>query len=270
MLASNRISASSRHAGIHFALQSRVFIPLMGMGFAFLQEKQKNRKKSFRKSTLAKRPRGMDNRASEAPIKIWLGGDSSVPQDISFQQVLDQLRQQDDATASEVYQRFAQRLIALAPTRLDGRLSQRVDAEDVVQSVFKSVFLRLAEGQYVLGDWEGLWALLTAVAVHKCRKWVDYYQAQGRDLNREVAVGSDSSWQVIDREPSPSEAATLKETLEQVLKGLDPREQEIVNLSLQGYQVAEVSGQLGCTESKVYRVLALVRKRLERMREVDS
>jgi RNA polymerase sigma factor (sigma-70 family) len=191
-------------------------------------------------------------------------------QDVSFQQVLDQLRQQDDAAASKVYQRFAQRLIALARTRLDDRLLQRVDAEDVVQSVFKSVFLRLADGQFVLGDWEGLWALLTAVAVHKCRKWVDYYQAQGRDLNREVAVGPDSSWQVIDREPSPSEALTLKETLEQVLKGLKPSEQEMVTLSLQGYQVAEVSGQLGCTESKVYRVLALVRKRLERMREVDS
>jgi RNA polymerase sigma-70 factor (ECF subfamily) len=192
-----------------------------------------------------------------------------MPSDVSFQQVLDQLRRQDDAAASEVYQRFAQRLIALARARLDARILQRVDAEDVIQSVFKSVFVRLADGKFVLGDWDGLWALLTAVAVHKCHKWVDYYQAQGRDVSREVAVGPDSSWHVIDREPSPSEAVTLEETLEQVLKGLKTGEQEIVTLSLQGYDVAEVSDHLGCTQSKVYRVLGLVRKRLERMREVD-
>lgn len=82
--------------------------------------------------------------------------------------------------------------------------------------------------------------------------------------------GEDGSWHVIDREPSPEEAILLKETLEEVLAGLDQREQEIVNLSLQGHEVAEVSQRLGCSEAKVYRVLRLVRSRLEHMSEVGS
>ena len=44
----------------------------------------------------------------------------------------------------------------------------------------------------------------------------------------------------------------------------------MVSLSLQGYSVAEVSLQLGCTESKIYRILRLVRRRLERMRETET
>lgn len=194
-------------------------------------------------------------------------------QEPSFHQVLDQLRQRDNVAASRVYHRFAQRLIALARTQFDSRLLQRLDAEDVVQSVFKTVFHRLAEGQFVLGDWDSLWALLTSVAVNKCRKWVDYYQAQARDLNREVAVdlaAADAGWQVIDREPTPPEALALTEAVEQLLKGLDEREQQIVMLSLQGYTVAEVSDQLGCTQSKAYRVLRHIRDRLERMQESQS
>jgi DNA-directed RNA polymerase specialized sigma24 family protein len=73
-----------------------------------------------------------------------------------------------------------------------------------------------------------------------------------------------------DREPGPEEAAILAETVQQVLGGLDDREQQVVTLSLQGYEAAEVSQQVGCTQSKVYRVLRLVRYRLERLRDAES
>lgn len=192
-----------------------------------------------------------------------------MAQDLSFHQVLAGLRAQDNEAATRVYNRFARRLIALARGQLNPRVLQRLDAEDVVQSVFKSVFLRLGEGQFEVGSWDSLWALLAAIAVNKSRKWVDYYQAQARDLDREKPLNagtSDSSWQVIDREPTPPEALALTETLEQILKDLEEREQTIVSLSLQGYEVAEISSHLGCTESKVYRLLRLVRHQLEKMR----
>lgn len=193
-----------------------------------------------------------------------------MTQDPSFHQVLDRLRQRDDRAASVVYRRFAQRLIGLAHNQLDQRLRKKVDAEDVIQSVFKSVFQGLNEGKFALVDWNSLWALLTAVAVNKCRGWVDYYRAQARDVGREMAApdeATDANWQALDREPGPSEAMALTETLEEVLEGLEPREQEIVRRGLEGADVAEIAQQVGCTQSKVYRVLRLVRDRLERMRE---
>ncbi len=194
-----------------------------------------------------------------------------MPPDLSFHRLLDQLRQRDDHAAQLVYDRFAQRLIALARAQMAQRLAQKIDPEDVIQSAFHSVFRGLHEGRFTLGDWNSLWALLTAVSINKCRKWVDYYTAQARDLAREVGPaggdGSDASWHVLDREPAPSEALALAETLEQVLEGLEPREREMVTLSLQGESVSDVSKRLDCTESKVYRVLRLVRQRLERLRE---
>jgi len=195
----------------------------------------------------------------------------TMPSNPSFHQVLDQLRQKDNHAASEVYRRFASRLVGLARAHLDKRLAKRLDAEEVVQSVFKSVFLRLGAGDFVLGDWDAMWALLTAVAVNKCRKWVDYYEADKRDIKREEdQPRSDGSWHVIDREPSPSEALALAETLDQILHGLEPSEQEIVSLSLQGYTVAEIKTKLGCTQAKAYRILRLVRDRLERLREENA
>ncbi len=187
----------------------------------------------------------------------------------SFEELLAQVRQRDNEAATKFYNRFAGRLVALARSRLDPRILQRVDPEDVAQSVLKSVLMRLADGQFVLGDWDSTWGLLTRVTIHKCHKWVDYYQAQSRELDREIRADAldSSGCGFLDREPTPPEAAVLAETIDAVLQGLDDREQRIVTMSLQGSEVAEIGAQLGCTESKVYRVLRLIRQRLERMRD---
>jgi RNA polymerase sigma-70 factor (ECF subfamily) len=195
-----------------------------------------------------------------------------MAQELSFEEVFQQLRQQDEAAAAEVFQRFARRLIGLANHHLTGRVRQKVDPEDVVQSVFRTVFNRLAKGQFDIAGWDSLWGLLTRITVRKCHKWTDYYHAAARDLDREMArqvKSSDSSgsWDFLDREPSPSEVAVFSETLEKVLEGLDERERQIVALSLEGIPVLKITAQLSCTQSKVYRVLKLIRSRLERARD---
>ena len=60
----------------------------------------------------------------------------------SFDDVITRLRDGDSEAATEIFHRFAARLIALARTRLDSRVRQKVDPEDVVQSVFRSFFIR--------------------------------------------------------------------------------------------------------------------------------
>jgi RNA polymerase sigma-70 factor (ECF subfamily) len=192
----------------------------------------------------------------------------------SFDDLLAQLRRHDGAAAAAVFNRFRDRLLGLARKHLDGRLRAKVDPEDVVQSVFRTVFRRLADGQFELGGWDGLWALLTCVTVRRCGRWAEHYRAAVRDVGRESApaAGEDSAsrWDFIDREPTPEEAVTLAETVELLLRGLDDRERQVVALSLQGHTAAEVSAALGCTESKVYRVLRHVRGRLERMRDESA
>jgi RNA polymerase sigma-70 factor, ECF subfamily len=194
-----------------------------------------------------------------------------MPQSPSLKALITKLRQGDNEAAREVYQRFAHRLIGLAHQKMGTKLQRKIDPEDVAQSVLKSVILRLGEGQFDIGDWDGLWGLLVQFTLHRCMRWAEHYQAGMRDLDREAdsaggsKSGSVSDWKFLDREPSPDEAAILAETVEHVLKALKDRERQIASMSLEGYDVREISASLGCTQSKVYRVLARMRQLLERM-----
>jgi RNA polymerase sigma-70 factor (ECF subfamily) len=191
--------------------------------------------------------------------------------DASFADVMARLRAGDEAAAATVFHRFAQRLIELARARLDTRMRQKVDPEDVAQSVYKSFFLRHAEVQFELANWDSLWGLLTVIAVRKCGRWHAHFHTQGRDVAAEVSVrpagdDSGSGWEALAREPSPAETTMLAETVEQLLGELEGRDREIVALGLQGYTAVEIRDRLARPERTVYRVLKRVRKRLEQMR----
>jgi DNA-directed RNA polymerase specialized sigma24 family protein len=76
-------------------------------------------------------------------------------------------------------------------------------------------------------------------------------------------VGLD--WRAVAREPTPPEAAVLAETVENVLRGLDRQDRDIVTLHLQGYTLAEISRHVGRGQRTVQRRIELVRRRLRRL-----
>jgi RNA polymerase sigma-70 factor (ECF subfamily) len=146
-----------------------------------------------------------------------------------------------------------------------------LDAEDVMQSAFKSFFARHAGGAYDLDSWDALWALLTVITLRKCGLRTEYFGAQRRDVGREVAApppdDEAASWQAIAREPTPSEALMLAETVQQLLAGLEERERAIAELALQGYKAPEISARVGLAQRTVYRTLKRLANRLERLRK---
>src|SRR5262249_1915459 len=71
----------------------------------------------------------------------------------SFTDVMARLRAGDEDAARQVFQRFVHRLVGLARVRLGRDLRRRVDPEDVVQSAYKSFFLRYEEGRVEVRDW---------------------------------------------------------------------------------------------------------------------
>jgi RNA polymerase sigma-70 factor, ECF subfamily len=191
-----------------------------------------------------------------------------MAEDQDFAVVMARLRAGDEAAAREVFGRFAHRLIGLARTRLGERLRPKVDAEDVVQSVFKSFFVRFADDRFDLEGWDGLWSLLTVITLRKCGYRTRHFRAGRRDVRREAAGREDdsaSAWEAVAREPTPVEAAQLTETVEQLFAGLDDRNRRIVELSLQGSTVAETAAAVGITERTVYRTLERVKQRLRRL-----
>ena len=191
--------------------------------------------------------------------------------DSSFSNLMARLRAGDDEAAAQVFNRFARRLIALARRHLGGRLRRKVDPEDVLQSVFKSFFLRQARGEFDLGGWDGLWALLAVITLRKCGRQGDHFHACCRDVRREAippaSEGSGSGSLALAREPTPAEAAMLAETVEQLLRGLKEREREIVSLALQGYTGAEISAKLNRPKRTVYNLLGRIKGRLRASNE---
>src|SRR5262245_1828651 len=163
------------------------------------------------------------------------------------------------------FERFTRRLVGLARTQLDDRLQHKLDPEDVVQSAYKSFFLRYGQGALAAEGWDGLWGLLTVITLRKCADRVRYHRAERRDLSREA--GGDEPWRdAAGREPTPEEAVALAETVEGLLRELDGDERPIVEMSLQGYSTQEISERLGRAERSVRRLRERVRKQLERLR----
>jgi RNA polymerase sigma-70 factor (ECF subfamily) len=193
----------------------------------------------------------------------------------SFDELMSRLHAGDGSAAAAVFHRYAHALFALARRRLDAQVRRKADPEDVVQSVFKSFFARQQDGRLDLADWGGVWTMLCVITLRKCGNAVRYYRRACRDVGREAeppdsAADATRAWGAVDREPDPAEAAVLLEVISQLGTGLDDRDREVLRLSLDGLAVAGIAARLGCTERRVYRVLELVRGRLERMRDRDD
>src|SRR5262245_48945137 len=75
-------------------------------------------------------------------------------------------RDGDQQAATDLYQRYADRLIALARNYLSAKVAPRLDAEDVVQSVVRSFFHRARAGRFAVDQSDELWRLLVAITLH--------------------------------------------------------------------------------------------------------
>jgi RNA polymerase sigma-70 factor (ECF subfamily) len=187
----------------------------------------------------------------------------------SFLELMSGVNKGQGDAASELFLRFSNRLVALARSRLNNRLRQKADPEDIAQSVFKSFFRHQDREHFKLEDWNGLWGLLVTMTLRKCNRRVEMFNAGRRDIRRETnptpADDSDRCWEPAAMEPTPDECTTLAETMELIMNMLDERGRTIFSMRLQGYTAPEISLETGVTERTVHRTLKEIRSILERI-----
>jgi RNA polymerase sigma-70 factor (ECF subfamily) len=190
--------------------------------------------------------------------------------DNSFHGLQARLRTGDGAAAALVFERYARRLVGLARKHLSERVRRKTDPEDVIQSVFRSFFHRCADGQFTIENWDGLWGLLVRLTLRKCDRRAEHFRAARRDIRREVAPGGGGDAEAAafadlpSGEPTPLEAALLADAVERLMAQLaTPVKRRILELSLQGYTVPEISAQVGHYERGVERVRAEIKKLLQ-------
>jgi RNA polymerase sigma-70 factor (ECF subfamily) len=197
--------------------------------------------------------------------------------DASFDELRTRLRAGDQEAAAEIFHRYAARLVSLARNHLSARIRRKVDPEDVVQSALRSFYSRHAADGLRLDDWESLWGLLAVITLRKVGAKVDLFTAARRDVRKEISAheratqdqrpSDDAFWDAIAREPTPSEAAMLTDTLEQLMGPLNDRERQMLAMRLQGYTIPEISQAVERTERTVHRLLADVRQQMVEMQE---
>ncbi len=181
--------------------------------------------------------------------------------------LLDRWRAGDEEAARTLFNRYVDRLAALARRRLSQRLAPRVDPEDITQSVFRTFFGRLKAGHFAIEDQNDLWKLLVRITIHKTLRQVEFQKADKRDPSRETPQ-SDPARQalmtIFDRDPTPDAVVGFCDQLEHFLGQLKPQEREILELSLAGHSHLEIAEKLGTYDRKIRRVLERIRGVAER------
>jgi RNA polymerase sigma-70 factor (ECF subfamily) len=185
-----------------------------------------------------------------------------MPDPLESRELVARWRAGSQDAARQLFDRYVDRLVALARKRIGPRLASRVDPEDVVQSVFRTVFGRLKEGQFCIEEQDDLCKLLMRVTVHKALRQVEFHGAGKRDPGQEAApgeAGQQRVLEVLDREPPPEAVVAFLDELEHFLGRLVPLERQVIELRLQGHSNEEIAAQLGVIDRRVRRIVERVR-----------
>lgn len=182
-------------------------------------------------------------------------------------QLIERWRAGDEQAAAELFGAYAGRLLGLVRQHLSEQMSRRVDAEDVMQSAFRSFFTGAREGRFLL-ETNDFWPLLVAITLHKVKKTYRRHTAGKRSIAAEArGIDADSVYgltaEALAREPLPEEAVALADMVEQLLAAFAPEQRRMIELRLQGHHQDEIATEVGCCRQTVLRVLRKARGQLE-------
>jgi hypothetical protein len=91
--------------------------------------------------------------------------DSTIDYSHSVSGLIERLKRDDSQTASELWQRFFDRLLSLARARLRGSPDHSIDEHDNLISVFERFFQAVKENRFArLNDRDDLWQILCTPA----------------------------------------------------------------------------------------------------------
>jgi DNA-directed RNA polymerase specialized sigma24 family protein len=168
------------------------------------------------------------------------------------------LKEGEHAAAQPLWERYFQRLVALARAKLAGASRQAADEEDVALSAFDSFCRGVDRGRYPqLIDREDLWHVLVTITAHKA---LDQIRSERRQKRRGAAAESVGIEQLVGREPTPEFAAQVADQCRQLLKGLDDADLLTVALwKMEGYTTNEIAAKMGYVPRTIERKLRLIR-----------
>jgi RNA polymerase sigma-70 factor (ECF subfamily) len=185
-------------------------------------------------------------------------------------ELVERWREGDEHAATVLHERYLMRLLNLVGRHLAGKFNSRLDPDDVVQSVFRSIFRLTREGRFEFEGDGDFWKLLLTMALNKVRNTVRHHQASKRDPAAEsISTSSDGvDGYIVNRlssQPTIQEIVSFTDMLEQVLKQLDPDQQLLIQYRIEGYTQKEIAEKLQVDDRTVRRMFASIRSRGEEL-----
>lgn len=182
-------------------------------------------------------------------------------------ELVNRWRDGDEAAAQEIYERYVSRLIALAGSRISPVLARRLEAEDVVQSVYRSFFARAGDDRLTVDESGELWRLLAAITINKVRDKARFHRADKRNVATEASVNSSVSCfglppTDLTGEPTAEEAAMLAEQYRLATDKLTSSQREVFRLYLENEPVEEIARRIRRSARTVRRELDQIRRLL--------
>lgn len=178
-------------------------------------------------------------------------------------QLIGRVRAGDADAERSLFDRHLQRLLAAARLMLGNRLRRRVDAEDVLMSVYRSFFLGLRADAFRFERSGDLWRLLLAMTRNKVRSQVERHTAGRRAVGKETPFSDAAGAGLADALPSHEEVAALCDELARFAQSLDGRRREVLELRLQECSIEEIAKRIDCSQRTVRRWLNELRSALE-------
>ena len=188
--------------------------------------------------------------------------------------LIDRWREGDQIAATELYQRYVDRLSGIVAAQLAERFKSRMDTEDVLQSTCRSFFRRVQEGHFQFDEDDDVWKLLVTITLNKLRNQIRKHSAAKRDAGQELRPRSndrpdDFHVQRVAGRPEPMEAYAFSETIETVADKLSPQHAVLLIQRLEGYSQQEIAASFGTSDRSIRRLLEDIRELFAREMAAD-
>jgi RNA polymerase sigma-70 factor (ECF subfamily) len=199
----------------------------------------------------------------------------AMSKSMAFAELLELLRNRDPQGLA-----YLKRLVAIAWRRLSSRVRQKVDPEEVVNSVFRSFLRREAAGVSPLQDGQDLWLSLAELTHVKCSKLNRHFLGtKGFNAALEVPLqhstqGGEHGHEPVAYASAPEAPVIMADYLEALLHDLPEEQKKLAELLLGDCSVRQIAEEFGWSERTTGRrkkeVLERIIRWLEKRRQSED
>jgi RNA polymerase sigma factor (sigma-70 family) len=171
---------------------------------------------------------------------------------LPLDELLDRLCDGDAAAAERVFVEFEPYLRKAIRRQLRGRLRQKFDSADILQSVWVDLLRGFRERGWRFADADQLRGFLFVATRNRLIDRSRKYQ----NASREESLGEDERpGKLVSSHPRPSETVQAADLWNQLLESCPPEHRTLLYLRREGHSLAEIAAITGLHRDSVRRIL---------------